>query len=125
MPKEKRKYIHFIEDIANAVKKIERYTNNLDYEEFSDNEMAVDAVIRNFEVIGEAVNNIPNEVKKKFPDVEWSEAVGFRNVLIHNYFGLDLESIWDTIKKNIPNLKKHVTKVLESEKEREPGKYLP
>jgi uncharacterized protein with HEPN domain len=118
MPKEKRKYIHFIEDLVNAVNKIERYTKNLHYEEFTDNEMAVDAVIRNFEVIGEAVNNIPDEVKKKYPDVEWSEAVGFRNVLIHNYFGLDLEAVWDTIKKNIPDLKKHVTKVLESEKEK-------
>jgi uncharacterized protein with HEPN domain len=116
MPKNKRKYIHFVEDIANAVNKIERYTKNQEYEDFTDNEMAVDAVIRNFEVIGEAVNNIPEEVKKKFPDVEWVEAVGFRNILIHNYFGLDLEAVWDTIKKNIPDLKKHVTKVLESEK---------
>ena len=114
--KKKRIYIHFIEDIEYAISKIERYTKNLNFEEFSDNEMAVDAVIRNFEVIGEAVNNIPDKVKKRFPDVEWSEAVGFRNVMIHNYFGLDVEAVWDTIKKNIPGLKKHIRKVLTAEK---------
>jgi uncharacterized protein with HEPN domain len=116
MSKEKRKYIHFIEDIVKAVEKIERYTRNLDYEEFSNNEMVIDAVARNFEVIGEAANNIPDQIKEKFPDVEWSEAVGFRNVLIHHYFGLDLEAVWDTIKENIPDLKKHITKVLKTEK---------
>ena len=116
MSKKKRKYFHFIEDIDNAIKKIERYTKNINYEAFSQDEMVVDAVIRNFEVIGEAINNIPEKVKEKFPDVEWSEAVGFRNVLIHNYFGLDIEAIWDTIKENIPDLKKHISSVLESEK---------
>ena len=118
MSKKKRKYIHFIEDIVNATEKIERYTKNLKYEEFSNNEMVIDAVMRNFEVIGEAVNNIPDQIKEKFLDVEWSEAVGFRNVLIHNYFGLDLESVWDTIKGNIPALKKHIKKVLKSKKKR-------
>ncbi len=119
MSEKEREYIHFIEDIANAIKKIERYTKGLEFEEFSENEMAVDAVIRNFEVIGEAVNNIPDNVKKKFPDVEWSETVGFRNVLIHNYFGLDLEAVWDTIKENIPDLKRHISNILESEKKAE------
>ena len=122
MPKGERQYIHFIEDIVNAVKKVERYTKSLDYEDFIDDEMAVDAVIRNFEVIGEAVNNIPDEVRKKYPDVEWSEAVGFRNVMIHNYFGLDLEAVWDTITKNIPDLKKHIKKVLDSERKKRKGK---
>jgi uncharacterized protein with HEPN domain len=114
MSKKKREYIHFIEDIAHAVDKIENYTKDMDYEEFSENEMVIDAVIRNFEVIGEAVNNIPDEIKGKYPDVEWSEAVGFRNVLIHNYFGLDIESVWDTIKGNIPGLKKNIKKTLKS-----------
>jgi hypothetical protein len=61
MSEKEREYIHFIEDIANTIKKIERYTKDLEFEEFSENEMAVDAVIRNFEVIGEAVNNIPDK----------------------------------------------------------------
>jgi uncharacterized protein with HEPN domain len=118
MSEKKREYIHFIEDIANAIDKIERFTKDLDYEEFSENEMVIDAVIRNFEVIGEAVNHIPGDIRKKFPDVEWSETIGFRNVLIQHYFGLDIEAVWDTIKENIPSLKEHIKKVLESEKEK-------
>lgn len=115
MSKTKREYIHFIEDIAEATNKIERYTRGMDYEGFSENEMVIDAVIRNFEVIGEAINNIPDEIRRKYPDVEWSEAVGFRNVLIHNYFGLDTEAVWDTIKENIPELKKHIEQTLNAE----------
>lgn len=115
MSKKEREYIHFIEDIAGAIDKIEKYTKDMDYERFSENEMIIDAVVRNFEVIGEAMNNIPNEIKEKYPDVEWSDAVGFRNVLIHNYFGLDTEAVWDTINENIPELKKHIKQILMSE----------
>jgi uncharacterized protein with HEPN domain len=74
------------------------YTKNLSFEDFCHNDMAVDAVIRNFEVIGEATKNIPNKVCEKYPDVEWNEAIGFRNVLVHDYFGIDIEAVWDTIK---------------------------
>jgi len=78
--------------------------------------MAVDAVLRNLEVIGEAVRNIPEEVRNRYREVEWKEAVGFRNVLAHDYFGIDLESVWDTLKKNLPAFKEHIANVLECEK---------
>ena len=77
--------------------------------------MAVDAVIRNLEVIGEATKNVSEEIKEKYPEVEWKEAAGFRNVLIHDYFGIDLEAVWDTIKKNLLPFKEHILKVLKSE----------
>jgi uncharacterized protein with HEPN domain len=118
MSKNKREYIHFLEDISLAIDKIGRYTKGLDLEGFSKNEMVIDAVIRNFEVIGEAVNNIPDDVKADYPDVEWSETVGFRNVMIHDYFGIDVEAIWDTIEENIPTLKEHITAVLKEEQEK-------
>jgi len=86
MPEKKRDYILFLEDILSAIGKIEMYTKELNYEEFSENSMIVDAVIRNFEVIGEATKNVPKTVKDKYPDVEWKEAIGFRNVLTHDYF---------------------------------------
>lgn len=108
MRKKKRDYSFFIDDILGAIEKIERYASVETFQEFSRNEMAIDAVIRNFEVIGEAARSIPEEVRQKFPHVEWQEIVGFRNVLIHEYFGIDVESVWDTIQKNIPALKKHV-----------------
>jgi uncharacterized protein with HEPN domain len=89
MSKEKRDYILFLEDILDALEKIENYTKNLSFAEFADNGMAVDAVIRNYEVIGEATKNIPEEIKEKYPEVEWKEATGFRDVLIHDYFGIE------------------------------------
>ncbi len=115
MSKEKRDCILFLEDILDALEKIENYTKDLSFSEFADNDMAVDAVIRNFEVVGEATKNVPEEIKEKYPEVEWKEAAGFRDVLIHDYFGIDLEAIWDTIKKNLLSFKKHILKVLKSE----------
>ena len=72
--------------------------------------------LRNFEVIGEAIKNISKEIQEKYTSVEWKEAAGFRDVLIHDYFGIDLEAVWDTIKINIPPFKKHMTEVLKHER---------
>jgi uncharacterized protein with HEPN domain len=116
MSKAGRDYLLFIEDILDAITKIEAYVANLSFEEFSNNSMAIDATIRNFEVIGEASKNIPKKIKEKYPDVEWKEATGFRNVLIHNYFGIDVEAVWDTLHNNIPVLKKHVEEVFNAER---------
>ncbi|MGC8931654.1 MAG: DUF86 domain-containing protein [Dictyoglomus sp.] len=112
----KRDPIIFLEDILNAIGKIERYTKGVTFEDFCKNEMLIDAVIRNFEIIGEAVKSIPIEIQMKYPDIEWKEASGFRNVLIHEYFGIDLEAIWDTINNDIPIFKDKILKVLTSEK---------
>lgn len=103
-----RNYRLFIDDILEAIAKIERYTKDKTFEDFSRSEMTVDAVVRNFEIIGEAAGNIPKTFQDKYPFVEWKEMVGFRNVLIHDYFGIDIESVWDTVNKNIPLLKEHV-----------------
>ena len=115
MSKDKRDYILFLEDILNSIEKLEKYTKGLDFKAFSENEMVIDAVTRNLEVMGEAVKNIPLDIQKKYPEVEWKEAKGFRNILIHDYFGIDLESVWDTINDDIPLLKKHISKVLKEE----------
>lgn len=115
MSKQKRDYILFIEDIVTCIEKIERYTALVSFEEFCRNEMAVDAVIRNLEIIGEAVKKIPEEIKMKYADVEWKESAGFRDVLAHDYFGIDLEAVWDTLRNNIPSFKEQIKKVLKSE----------
>jgi len=114
MSETKRDHTLFVDDILAAISKIEKYTKKTTFDEFSRNEMAVDAVIRNFEVIGEAANKIPREIKAGNPYVEWKEMIGFRNILIHDYFGVDIESLWDTIRKNIPQLKKNIIKLKKS-----------
>ncbi|MBU2054682.1 DUF86 domain-containing protein [Patescibacteria group bacterium] len=117
MSDEGRDYVLFLEDIVEAIGKIEIYSGDLSLDEFRANAMAVDAVIRNFEIIGEAAKNIPVKVKEKYPNVEWKEAAGFRDVLIHAYFGIDVEAVWDTIKNNVPMFKLHVSHALQSEKQ--------
>lgn len=117
MSKEKRDHIIFLEDILESIKKIERYTKDIDLNKFKKHEMVVDAVIRNFQVIGEAVKNIPKLVKTRYPDVEWKEAAGFRDILIHEYFGIDIEAVRDTIINNLPGFKKHIKQIIKSEKQ--------
>jgi uncharacterized protein with HEPN domain len=109
--KEKRDYQLFLEDILESIEKIERYTTDLSFEEFFQNEMVVDAVIRNFEIIGEAVKKIPSEVRNKYPSVEWKNIAGFRDVLAHDYFGIDIHIVWQTIIEDIPLLKKQISAV--------------
>ena len=116
MPKKTRDYTLFLKDILNAIDKIERYTKDLSLQNLTDSDMAVDAIVRNLEIIGEASKNVPERIKQMYPFVEWKEAIGFRNVLIHEYFGIDIEAVWDTIKNNLPSLKHNIMKVLESEK---------
>jgi len=123
MSPEERDHLLFLEDILEAIAKIERYTQGLSFETFRENDMAVDAVIRNFEVIGEAVRHIPDNIKERYPDVEWKEAAGFRNILIHDYFGIDVEAVWDTMKNNIPTFKKHVIQPLTSEQKVAPERF--
>lgn len=95
----------FIEDILESIDKIEQYTKNKTKEEFLNNYEKQDAVMKRLEVIGEAVKNIPEEFKKKRSEIPWQKIAGMRNVLIHEYFGLNMERVWDTVKKDIPKLK--------------------
>ena len=109
MPKEHRVYI---EDIKEATNKIEKYTRNLAFTKFRKNDLVIDAVIRNLEIIGEATKRIPNHVKEKAPDIEWKKIAGLRDILIHEYFGVDLEIIWDIVKNKLPTLNKRVIQIL-------------
>jgi uncharacterized protein with HEPN domain len=113
---ERRDVVLFLEDIVESISRIEEYTRDIDLNSLHKNKMVVDAVVRNFSVIGEAVKNIPGSVRIRYPDVEWKEAAGFRDILVHEYFGVDLEAVRDTIRNNLPMFKKHVRKALLQEK---------
>ena len=92
---------HFIDDILSAINSIFEYTHNIDYDKFINNKMIIDAVIRNFEIIGEAAKNISDDIRNKYPDISWKELAGMRDKLIHNYFGISHEIIWDSIKNEL------------------------
>jgi uncharacterized protein with HEPN domain len=98
-------------DIKDCIRNIEAYTKDLTFEKFKNNKMAVDAVVRNLEIIGEAANNLSSEIKRKSKGIEWTEIVGMRNKIIHEYFGVDLEIIWTAIREEIPKLRKEINKI--------------
>ena len=91
-------YRMYFQDILEAIKRINQYLEGLTFEQFSKDNKTVDAVIRNFAIIGEAAKNIPANVKREHPEIAWKRMSGMRDKLIHEYFGVDLQIIWDTSK---------------------------
>jgi uncharacterized protein with HEPN domain len=87
----------FIDDIFEAISRIRSYTTGMVYESFKDDNKTVDAVLRNLEVIGEAAKGIPESGRQQNSEIEWQKIIGLRNVLIHQYSGIDLEIVWDII----------------------------
>ena len=109
-----RDYKLYLEDIMEAITKIRKYVNKKSFGQFSKDEKTIDAVIRNFEIMGEAVKQLPNKVKDKYSDVEWKAIIDFRNVIIHEYFGIDLEIMWDVIKTKLEPLEKKIKFILKN-----------
>jgi uncharacterized protein with HEPN domain len=108
----KRETRLFVEDILQSITKIEEYTENLKKEEFFQDSLTQDAVLRRFEIMGEAVKNLPEDFRLNHPDVPWRQIAGLRDVLIHGYFGVNLGRVWLAIEKDLPNLKTRIINVL-------------
>ncbi|WP_243131257.1 MULTISPECIES: DUF86 domain-containing protein [Desulfitobacterium] len=102
----------YLEDIIGCMEKIELYVGELSYEDFTKNSLVFDAVIRNLEVIGEASKSIPEETVSNYPDISWRSMIGLRNILIHEYFGVDSEIVWEIIKSDLPRTKPLIIQML-------------
>src|SRR3989304_9440390 len=105
-------YIHHILD---SIETIETYTANMDYDKFFDTRLVQDGVIRQIEIMGEAVKNIDPEFKDEHPGVQWKKIAGMRDKLIHHYFGVNIKKVWRTVEKDLPRLKEKIEMILKEE----------
>src|SRR3989338_2788173 len=102
----------FLEDILESIIRIEKYVKGKTKKEFLDNYEKQDAIIKRLEIIGEAVKNISTGIKKKHPEIPWKDMAGMRDILVHEYFGVIMDRVWDTAKNDIPKLKKQIKELL-------------
>jgi uncharacterized protein with HEPN domain len=106
----KRKFSLYLDDILTSMLRITEYIEGKDYKAFKQSYMVVDAVVRNFEIIGEATKNIPEEVQLKYPEIPWRKMIGLRNLISHEYFGIDYDLLWEiatvSLPKNITDLQR-------------------
>jgi uncharacterized protein with HEPN domain len=106
--KRKRNLDLYLDDIQESIEKIEEYTKGITLEKFLKNTQIQDAVLRRLEIIGEAVRNLPDDFKKKHSEIPWNMISGMRNVVAHEYFGVNVKRVWKTIEKDIPELKNKI-----------------
>ena len=103
-----------LSDIRDSAEKILRYVQGMDFDTFSQDQRTIDAVIRNFEIIGEAARHVPDEFKSAHSHISWRETTRMRNRLIHGYFGVNVAIVWDTIVNDLPPLLSSIRELIES-----------
>jgi uncharacterized protein with HEPN domain len=104
----------YLQDILDACEKIRRYTGEMTLDQFGSDDKTVDAVIRNLEIIGEAARQVPSEIRAATSAIEWQRIAAMRNVLIHAYFGVDVEIVWDVITTKVPEMQSALRQLLDS-----------
>jgi uncharacterized protein with HEPN domain len=108
-----REYGDYVQDILDSINDIEKFTAGMNSDSFAKDKKAVYAVIRAIEIIGEATKNLPKSIREKYPEVPWKKMDGMRDRLVHEYFGVDLEILWEVVKRDITMLKPLIQKVFE------------
>ena len=111
----KRRFDLYLFDILEAIERIEEYTSGMDFEDFDKNKMALDAVLRNLEIIGEAKSQINNEIKEKYKEVPWKDIQDFRIVVAHHYWKINKERIWDIVENKLNTLNKQIDSIISKE----------
>jgi len=116
MKPNQRKYGFYLEDMLVSMERIQEYIGELDFIQFKQKYIVVDAVIRNFEIIGEASKHIPKEIVEKHPEIPWKKMYGLRNIVSHEYFGIDYEMIWEIAKHDLIKNQIDLKNLIEIEK---------
>jgi len=108
----KRNINLYLQDMWESIAAIEEYTKVLTEEEFSKNCQVQDAVVRRLEVIGEAAKNVSEETRKKYSDIPWRKITGMRDILTHEYFGVNLKRVWEVVKRDLPRVKQNLSTIM-------------
>lgn len=103
-----------LQDILDAISDIEAFTASIDFEDFRANREKVYAIVKLIEILGEAVKQIPPEVRAQYPEIPWQSIAGMRDVLVHEYWGIDVNVIWATVQQGLPPLKLVITELIQS-----------
>lgn len=112
-----KNHLRYLNDIVNALKSIDTFVEGMNFEDFKKDDKTMSAVIRKFEIIGEATKNISNNIRDQYSQIPWKEMAGMRDRLIHGYSDVDLNLVWETVQKRLPKLKSEIQNILKEGKE--------
>ncbi|WXG46964.1 MAG: DUF86 domain-containing protein [Candidatus Atabeyarchaeum deiterrae] len=110
----------YLRHILDAISRIEEYSHRIVYKDFKDNHLVQDGIIRQIEIIGEATKKLSKQTREKSPAIPWNDMAGMRDKLIHDYFGVDTDAVWDTVEKDIPSLKSKLKNIIETKGKQKP-----